>query len=347
MTVAAPVIPRGGSRAAEQAAADKEARSKRSFNDWEYLTLKEAPQGEVYGESVVLRLITDEGDWREVKQHSFINTKSAPHDKPAERKWPVKMGAVCRKSRGFDVLYNDECFICDHMTVEKNGKTRKPYASTRLWAVAVVRDPVIGTQAHVDAGLIEPYQVGKPAFYKDATIEKDEFKDGQPTGKTLKLKKFVVLNFAMENFFDKLLGFNNVYETVVDRDYRVTRKWSGTDTDYEIAPLDPQKVLEGPLAGKKFDLRNPEIAAEYDYTFDLDKIIADQASDEHYEWFFDDRVTSSWEKRFPAKDKKDGESAGPSESSSASKSENDAAQQENAEATLAAMRERMRSNNKK
>lgn len=340
MTTAAPVIPRGGSRAAKQAAEDKEARKNRSFNDWEYLTLAASQDGEVYGESVVIRLVTDEPDWREVKQHSFIPTRPAPADKPEDRKWPARMGAVCRHSRGFDTIY-DECYICDHMTVEKNGKTRKPYASTRLWAVAVVRKPVIGTQDHVDAGLIEPYQVGKPAFYEDETFEKDEFEDGQPTGKTRTLKKFVVLNFAMENFFDKLLGFNNVYDTVVDRDYKVTRKGAGTDTSYEIAPLDPQK---DPETGKRLDLRNPDFAKLYEYDFDLDKIIADQASDEHYTWFFDVRVPTSWVKRFPPKDGEKSETS--SSNGSASKAENDEAQQQNSADTLKAVRDRMRNANK-
>jgi hypothetical protein len=231
------------------------------------------------------------------------------------------------------------------MTVERNGKTRKPYASTRLWAVAVIRKPVIGTQEHVDAGLIEPYQIGKPAFYEDETFEKDEFKDGQPTGKTLKLKKYVVLNFAMENFFDKLLGFSNVYGTVLDRDYRVTRKGADTDTTYEIAPLDPQL---DPETGKRFNLQNPDTAKQYEYTFDLDKIIADQASDEHYEWFFDTRVTSSWLERFPPKaDSDKGESSSSDAHSSAAPSGNSDEQEKIAADTLAKMRDRVRNSTNK
>lgn len=302
MTV--PVIPRGGLNAAKAQVEEKEARKSKggSYNTWEYLTLAPPKEGEVYGESVVLRMVTDEPEWRETRQHSFCKTKPAPADKPADKKWPTHMGGVCRRSKGFDAIYSD-CYICDapeyQKKSEKTGKLYSPFPSLRLWAVAVVRKPVLGTPEMVAAGTIQKYEVGEPVSWEDETVEVDVWEDNEKTTKTI--KKFVVLNFGMENFFDHLLGLVSVNNTVLDRDIKITRKGSGTDTTYNITGLDKIKVeVDGRMI--PFDLRNEDFAKDYEMPFNLDEIIAQQASDEHYEWFFDRRVEASWEKRFGKKE---------------------------------------------
>lgn len=320
MTTPTVAIPRGGRAAEERLAAEKAARKNRAFSsDWEYLSLAAPSDGELYGESVVVRWVTDEGDWRETRQHSFVNTKDAPADLPEGKKWPAKMGGVCRQSPGFDQVY-DECYICEAPQYRKEdakGRLRKPYAGLRMWAVGVVREPVIGTKEMADRGEIQAYEVGSPVGYVDATYDKEIYENGEATGKTEKRKKFVVANFGLDNFFNALLGFFNVYGTVLDRDYKITRKGAGTETEYEIAPLDKEKIT---LNGREvpFDLRNPEIAKDYEIPFNLDEIIGNLASDEYYEWFFDTRVESSWAKRFPnSKDESEGGSASESEDNEA------------------------------
>lgn len=323
-TPAVPVIPRGGRQAEERAAAERAARKTGFNNDWEYFQLA-APEGDaVYGESKVIRFVTDEQDFRETNQH-FVNTKKAPSDYPSDKKWPTRMGSVCRQSPGFDAIY-DECYIdiADEFLVEgkKGPYHKKP--GLRLWAVAVEREPLTGTEEMAKAGLIEAYEVGSTVGYQDVLV------DREVDGKTLKEPKFVVLNFGLENFFNSVLGSHNAYGTVLDRDYKVTRKGAGTDTDYIIAPLDKQKHTDG----KPFDLRRPDLAEQYKIPFNLDEIIANLASDEYYEWFFDRRVESSYAKRFP---KKEGEESSPAASDKA-------AQDEGTKETINKMRDRFRSN---
>jgi hypothetical protein len=337
-----PTIARGGNRAAQAAAEEKAAKKNRgSWNNWEYLRLAAPPEGQTVGESAVIRLVDEETEWREVKQHSYIPTKPAPADKPDDKRWLAKFGAVCRYSVGLD-----DCYICDEMTVERNGKVGKPYAGTRLWTVAVLREEVLGTKEMFERGEIEEYEIGAPISYVDQTVEKDVFKDGKATGEKVTQKRFVVLNFAMDNFFDKLLGFSNTYRgTLLDRDYKITRTAGGTDTDYAIAPLDqiPMSVDD---RGKTvwYDLRRPEIKAEYDYSklFDLDQIIMDQASDEHYGWYFDPRVKTSWGERFGKKDdKKSDDKPETSEAAAATPEEAKAETDANSD-TIAKMRARMK-----
>jgi hypothetical protein len=324
MTTPAIAIPRGATRGAQRHEEEKASRQKSFNNDWEYLSLKANEDGIGFGESKVLRFVTDDPDIRETYQHTYAKTKPAPADKPADKKFPATMGSVCRQAPGFKEVY-DDCYICiapEHMKDGKKGKYH-PKPSFRLWAVAVEREPLIGTEEMAAAGTIEKYEVGSPVGYQDVLV------DREVNGETVKGPKFLVLNFGLENFFNSVLGSYNAYGTLLDRDYKVTRKGSGTETDYIIAPLDKQLHTDG----KPFDLRRPELAEQYKIPFDLDAIIANLASDEFYEWFFDTRVESSWAARFPAKEGDDNSSAGES-----------AAQEAQTKETISAMRDRFRAN---
>jgi len=334
MTAPTKTLARGGQQAAERKATEKANRKSSFDKDWDWFQLEAPSSGQTTGESIILRFVTDEPEWIEAKQHGFINTKPAPADLPEGRTWPKTMGAVCRYTLDGDgePLY-DDCYICDHVQVPGKGKLAgkmvKPFASTKLWAVAVVREAVIGTQADVDSGRISARQVGKPAYYQDALIEKE---DGS------KVRQYLVINQSMGNFFDKLLGFASAYGSIVDRDYKITRTGAGTDTDYTIVSLDPMKDEEGDLV----DLTDPKFAEDYKPNFDLLKIVLDQAADEYYEWFFDTRVESSFEKRFG---KKDEENPSPASAEAVadepSDSEENEAQAQTNQATIEAMRARM------
>ena len=318
MTEATPAFRTGGRAAAERAAADKEARDKKrasGFNTWEYLRLDPAEKGEVYGGSVIIRMVTPEPEWIEVKQHSFVNTKDAPKDIPAGRKWPKAMGAVCRytvvpKADGTFGPWYDDCVIDDLELAKGEGKNG-PYtkkASPRLWAVAVERE-----EYTTDDG---------ETSYRDVMIQHTE------DGKTTEIPKFLVLNFGTTNFFDAFLGFDNVYHTVLDRDYKITRVGSGTDTDYNIVSLDPVQTVEN---GKVVKL-----IPHYDVPFDLAEIVAEQASSKHYDWFFNPNVESSWVERFGVPKDENG-----NEVKADAKTEEAAADEEKSKETLEAMRKRL------
>lgn len=289
-----PNFNRGGKRAEEEA-----KKRNVSFAKTPWLRLDD-------GDQVFLRLIDDSDDWIWVNQHEFIPTKGAPPDFKAEggKKWPATMGAVCRHDDAFEGIYSD-CYICDHM-VNKDGKRYRP--ALRLYARAVVREQVIGTQEMLESGKLSQYpdpakMVGRRVGFKDAQVEEAILdKEGQPTGRTEMRRKVVVLRFGMKNFFGALQGLYDVYGRLTDKDLSVTRKGADTDTVYSIVPLEPTPG---------HDLADPELKARYEEAAqaagaDLTKIISGQADDDYYARFFDKT------KNFPTsrKDKEEGEPEG-------------------------------------
>lgn len=264
--MATPNFRRGG-QAAEEA-----AKQQQNFgnNRNKYFTIKE-DKG-----TAVLRLI-DDGDpetgWIYTKQHSYVPTKGPDDTMSDEQKgrWAKRAGAVCRHDDAFRSLYKD-CYICDHMRKEDG----KPFsAGIRLWARAIVRVPVLGEQEHVEAGLIKQHMVGQAVGYEDAMVPDPEGSGERPD--------VVILNFSMKNFFSALQGYYDINGTVLDRDFHITRKGVGTDTDYSIIARDPLHNEDGSV----YDLRDPETRAQYENIVNLEEEIARQASDDHYAKFFD------------------------------------------------------------
>jgi hypothetical protein len=250
-------------------AAEKEAESS-SFGKLNYFKLAKP------GESMVLRFIDDDTDWIYIRQHPMVATKGRPSDYPKDSSWPAVMGAVCRKDKSFtdpgSTPHYTDCYICDAPEMV-DSKGKKYGRGVRLWARAVVREAVYDGED------------GPILGYRDATHEittKDA--SGNETKKTV--RKIVLVNMAVKNFFGALQGFADIYHTVLDRDYLITRKGEGTDTDYNIVPLDK---IEG------FDLRTPELKAKYEAYAEeadasaaaLEKVVLDLASDEFYAKFFD------------------------------------------------------------
>lgn len=256
-------------------AAEEQAKKQNSFSKTYWLDVSD-------GEKVILRFLDDSDDWIYTNQHNFVPTKGAPADASEEdkKKFPSNMSAVCRHDEAFKGIYSD-CFICDQM-VKENGKSYRP--SLRLWARAVEREEVRGTQEMADAGKIDSKMIGKRVGFKDKLVEEPVLNDkGEPTGKSELRRKIIVIRMGMKNFFGQLQGYYDVYDTVLDRDYHVTRVGTGMDTDYKIVPLE---VIPG------HDLRNPETRQKYEtYSVeagvDLGTIIESQADDDFYARFFD------------------------------------------------------------
>lgn len=278
------------------AAAKEEAKKQGQFAKIRFLSLQDK-------ETVILRFVDDSEHWIYTRQHSFVPTKPAPEDATADQKknWPKHMGAVCRHDEAFKGIYED-CYICDHMEKEDG----KPYtASLRLWARAVKRDEVLGTEEMVEQGLIKQRQIGKRVGLIDAEVEEVETdEEGNPKGKPTKRKDVILVNMGMKNFFGALQGAYEIYGTVLDRDYAVTRDGSGTETDYAIVPLEPLRSVcpdcdgSGKVNEKAcrecdgsgqtvFTLENEEIRKQYTSVVDMEKFIGDQASDDRYARFFD------------------------------------------------------------
>lgn len=261
-----------------------------SFNRVKYLNLKDK-------ESITLRLIDDSPEWIYVGMHGFVPTKGAPKGWKSKggKEWPATMNAVCRKAKNQGELvfpeHGGQCFICDEMTGsdKKDGRYRP---SIKLWARAIVRDEIKGTQAMIDAGLIEAHDKGQTVGFQDHEIEvQDTDKDGKPVGDPKKQPEIIVLNQGMQNFFGALQACFDTYGTVLDRDYRITRRGTKLDTEYDIVPMDPiMTEVEGADGKKrhvKYTLQKEEVRAPYLELLDLEAVITEQASDRHYATFFD------------------------------------------------------------
>lgn len=249
--------------------------------------LQEASQGAAFakihyfsiedGKSAIVRFMTEAnpvpatphlGAFITVLQHQGIPTRPRPSWlKSDDSRWPDRWGCVCRLTKaeavpGEPLLWTlmedkDEehgqgCYLCSNLRDSK-GKPYKP--SGRGWALGCLREEVRN-------------EAGQLVGYRDQTREVERTGPDGSTS-TVTEKAIVVFNMGWKNFFSTLDGQFYGYGTVVDRDYLIRRKGSGTSTDYQIIALDP-------IPGH--DLRDPEVFEKYRHPdYDLDKIIMEQA----------------------------------------------------------------------
>lgn len=262
--------------------------SQTGFDRLDFFSIDGSPAAVAAGTNfAILRLLSDHvavdgvTPWITVDQHSMVPTKAKPAD--YEGNWPKSMGAVCRNDKVFARKYGD-CYI-DTMPPPPGRRSSKP--SARTWAIAVLREEVIGDGSEALGG--EAYK-GKVVGIRDKTKEVSVVdKDGNATGETKTVKQYVKVNQGWKNFFAPLAGIAGRFHTVLDRDIYISRE--GTDaktTVYNPISLDPIVFPAGhKFAGKTFDLRDAEQRAEfYPDMPDLRKVIAEQASNEYYNRFF-------------------------------------------------------------
>lgn len=290
---------RGGAQAIEEEEAIRAMRGGGSFRKTHYL-----PKiGK--GNHIYLRYLTDSPDWFYVQQHAGVKTKAAPSDWPQDRKFPESMPAICRYDKAFqadpehglEAVYAD-CAICD-LEIESNYG-RKATASTRVYALAILREEVLGTEEMVAAGQITPEMVGKRVGFKDATREVEVPKKDDK-GETIKdaegkavLEKVVepaiiVVNQAVGNYFAGLQSMYGMYGTVLDRDYAVQQHNEMKDVDYNHIPMDPIASLKPGTEGWG---RYEKAIEEQGESVDIEALLMDRSSDEYYALFFDPRVSA-------------------------------------------------------
>jgi hypothetical protein len=271
-------------------AAEAGAAKGASFNRTEYFRLDGSPAGVAAGANVgIIRFLSDHVPsesnsipWITVDMHSMVPTRPKPQDYPEGRTWPRTMSAVCRKDKIFRARYNNECYI--HTLKKGDGK---PYtAAGTTWALAVVREEVLGTKEMAAAGQIPEAMVGQVVGIRDKMkeiVKTDE--KGEPIqGESVFVPEIVIVQQKWKNFWSIVQGFASRYKTVLDRDYHITRKGDDTSTTYQVVPLDPIQMADGTV----YDLRRPDLMKEkYPELPDLRMPIAEQASDEYYAKFFD------------------------------------------------------------
>lgn len=284
---------RGGQEAEEAAEAAAATGKGGGFRRTHYLPKMDK------NDQIFLRYLTDSPEWYYVMSHASAPTKAKPDNWPSNN-WPESMSAICRYDKAFqadpgsglEAVYHD-CYICDAGLVNQWGRPCK--ATQRLYALAVRREPVLGTDEMVAQGLIQEHQVGKRVGFRDATREvevpkRDEkgevVKDSE--GKVVLEKTteldILVINQAMNNYFSSLQSAYNAYGTVCDRDYVVTRKGEGKDTDYPHVPLDKiDSHVPGSDSWKVYE----EAVKEQGDSVDIEKILEERSSDDYFARFFD------------------------------------------------------------
>lgn len=235
-------------------AAEEAAKSGGTFNRDVFFSLED-------GEAVYVRFVTDEPDWISVDQYSFLPTKPQPAGWKGN--WPKNMSAVSRSDDAFAGMFSDD-YVKEFMR-DRDGKPYKP--GSRTWAYVCLREAVV--------------ENGKIVGFRDKTREHSYEKDGKTV--TEVIKDIRIANLGWKNFFAPIKGYAKHYGTLLDRDIYIKRKGSGqNDTTYETVPMDPTP---------SWDLRSPEIAAQYVPERPLEDVVVERASDDFYHRFFDHRFT--------------------------------------------------------
>lgn len=290
-----------GAEAAKEAA---EASGGGFNRDWEWLTLDE-------NESIFLRFLSDAylnpniphvGAWISVMQHNSILTCPRPEwhktgEFTKDRSWPTRMKCVCRKTlvgpegakQELHLLLPDAaeyvgCYVCDNRRSEKGGALK---GSGRTWALAVVREQVSLPDGSVS--------------YVTKTVEVEQ-EDGTKVTKPVT----VVVNQAHSNFFKQLEGVADAYgtNTILDRDFKVTRVGKQLSTDYIIVAMPQVDFTDASGQNVVLDLRIPEHFAAFDTGIKLAEIVADQASVSWQRRWFDESYVP------PVKEKAEGNGQG-------------------------------------
>lgn len=238
----------------------------------------------------------DTGDilpgWITVDQHGNVPTRDQPEG--YEGNWPKSLPAVCRHDIAFESEFED-CYICD-CAVNPKSKNKKFRPTARTWSLMCIREEVRDD--------------GEIVGYRDKTRTVKRTIDGKE--QEIEEKDLVFCNFGWKNFFGPLSASVEHYGTVLDRDYKITRKGDELDTEYRFVPLDPLDIMVSDLVEIgddedeeiRYDLRDPRVMARYESEHGLEDEIARRASDEYYAMFFDERVEQPWSKE--TDDNKDG-----------------------------------------
>jgi hypothetical protein len=236
------------------------------FSKLEFFSIKDAKDPRR-----VVRFVTDCDDWITTTMHPSQPTRPAPAN--FKGKWPARMGAVCRMDSNHGERTFPEhadCFHC--LTPLPDGKPRAK--NERTWALGILRTQEVNDQGNL--------------VWVDQTKDFTTTKDGVET--TEKVPAFVVFCMAYSNFWTTLEDQYKMRGTVLDRDFWITRKgFTMNDTDYGIVGNDPLYIDYGDGRGSVvYDFRDETLRAFYDIP-DLGEYVANQASDDYYDRFFDTR----------------------------------------------------------
>jgi hypothetical protein len=280
-------LPRGIDAAEQAQEQERKSGGSRPARQWGYLSLQE-------GESIRLHPVHDGDEWYHAFLHVLTPTRPASPDWAEDRikYWRDKRDAICPKRKPFDSEY---CYICDDLhKVVKNkftenwkGKSAGQWLADLTYFVPfVVREPVIATQEMIDSGEIEETirmggkdisVLGRVINHQVQMIEVPVLDDeGKETEETKLVPRMVLIKWRSK-LFDKIKADFSVEGTILDRDYTIKRiKSAEGKTEY---PITSTQVAD-------FDLRVPELKADYEDIIPIEEIIEQMASEEYHAKYF-------------------------------------------------------------
>lgn len=221
------------------------------------------------GDRVVVRPITEASELISVFVHNFIPTKTAPAD--YKGKWPEKMSAVCQNDKAFkneDGTWMPgfgDCYICRAPQYKEKDKFNKPISKPRWlgFGLMCLREPVKN-------------ETGRVVGYRDQVVE---VQTGEDT--TEKVRNIVVASMTFSNFWGNLNAYAHEYGTVCDQDFAIRVEGESKDKDYKFIPQGRTEGHEPGTASWDAYIETCEKLG-----LDLERILTDMASPEHYEKFF-------------------------------------------------------------
>lgn len=219
------------------------------------------------GEEAVLRFLQESPDWYRARTHRFFPTKAKPADH--EGKWPTAMPATCRAEPAFAQLYPDGCPICVSGHKNKFGKENK--GDDLRYTLAIEREQYVDSET------------GKKA-YRDKLVEIPVLgEDGKPTEEKVSVPSVVIVSNTMYMLMNAIKACGEMYETLLDRDYRVKRvkNPSGTGTIYQVYPIDKDPAIAP--GTDHWEFYELAVAA---FGLKLPTIIYSKTTDEYYNKFF-------------------------------------------------------------
>ncbi len=245
------------------------------------------------GEIAYLQFVTDVHEWQKASMHNMVPTKPKPSwwgDTP----WPSQISAVCRRTLMQDgkPLY-DDCYIDDFVQI--NGRPAK--ATGRTWAIAILREEVIGDGTPQLGG--DAYR-GRRYGFRNKTCKWATFgDDNKMIGEPETRPAFVVISKAWKNFFGGIRSAANVNGgTVANLTFAIERVGDGLDTDYPATSLgaSPQDFGRAEYL-KRIGI---DVAADpsqpggirklWPEELNLAKMLQYRVSEEYYALFVDPRV---------------------------------------------------------
>ena len=281
MSTVDPLISRGFRRGA--AAAEEAAASTTRTRLMNFFNLKD-------GARVFLRMITPPSEWITVDVHTMYDTKPQPSG--YQGKWPQTMSPVCRNTKMGDGLpmFADGCYCCEHPRLDDKGKPRKP--SARTFAIAVLRDEVMGDNTPATNNLPPTQRAG----FRYAQREVPELDAaGNPTGKTTHVYDVVLIEQGWKLFYSHFESIQQIFGSITNQEISVGRKGAGmNDTSYQIVGLGlSNKDMADPIELAKFGITLEGKDAEgydiyaYPEHYSHHAEISRRASDDFYALFID------------------------------------------------------------